>query len=332
MSEPTAESVSDPAKLVSDLSRGHIAARCLQVVADCGVADAIGPDGATPAVIAQHTGLSADALDRMLRLLAAHGVFAHGPRGTYRHTAASETLRTDHPRSVRAYVRMAGMPAFWDRFTELGTTARAGRPRYDMAGLVDYFAAHPDESAIFNAAMVAKARVALPAVAAAYDFAGFDTIVDVGGGRGHLLELVLARAPRSAGVLFELPHVIADAVAAPRMRLVAGDMFRDALPAADAYLLMDVLHDWDDEAATRILRAVRAAARPQARVLIVETLVAEAPGPHFGKLVDVIMLAATGGRERTQSQFAALLAATGFRLARVLPTASQHSIVEAIAA
>jgi hypothetical protein len=168
-------------------------------------------------------------------------------------------------------------------------------------------------------------------VAAAYDFGSFKTIVDVGGGRGHLLELVLARAPQATGVLFELPHVIADVLVVPRMQLVAGDMFRDPLPSADAYLLMDVLHDWDDAGAARILSAVRAAARPQARVLIIETLVAEAPGPHFGKLVDVIMLAATGGRERTQAQLAALLAAAGFRLERLVPTAAQYSIVEAVA-
>lgn len=332
MSEPAAESVPDPAKLVSDLSRAHIAARCLHVIADCGAADAIGLDGATPDVIAAHTGFSADALDRMLRLLAAYGVFAHGPGGTYRHTPASATLRTDHPRSVRAYVRMAGMPAFWDRFTELGDTARAGHPRYDMTSLVEYYATHPDESAIFNAAMVAKARAVLPAVAAAYDFGGLATVVDVGGGRGHLLELVLARAPSAAGVLFELPHVLADAVTGPRMTHVAGDVFRDALPAGDAYLIMDVLHDWSDRDAARILRSVRAAAHPKARVLIIETLVAEAPGPHFGKLVDIIMLAVTGGRERTQSQFAALLAAAGFRLERVLPTTAQYSIVEAVVA
>jgi hypothetical protein len=179
--------------------------------------------------------------------------------------------------------------------------------------------------------MVAKARAALPAVVAAYDFGAFETIVDVGGGRGHLLELVLAGAPHAEGVLFELPHVIADALAVPRMKLVAGDIFRDALPSADAYLLMDVLHDWADTDVARILHAVRAAARPTARVLIIETLVAETPGPHFGKLVDVIMLAATGGRERTPSQLAALLTSAGFKLQRLVPTSAQHSIVEAVA-
>ena len=324
------ENPPDPAKLISDLSRAHIAARCLHVIADCGAADAIGPDGATPAAIAARTGLTADALERILRLLAAYGVFAPGPGGTYRHTPASETLRTDHLRSTRAYVRMAGMPAFWDRFTELPETARSGRPRYDMAGLVEYYAAHPEESAIFNAAMVSKAQTTLPAVAAAYDFNTFATIADVGGGRGHLLRAVLDRAPHARGILFERPHVIADTEAVPRLALVGGDFFADALPSADLYLLMDVLHDWDDADAARILVAIRRAAKRTSHLLIVEALVPETPGPHFSKTVDVIMLAATGGRERTAAQHAALLTGAGFKLARVLPTASQHSIVEAV--
>jgi hypothetical protein len=332
MSEPRVQSVTDPAKLVSDLSRGHIAARCLHIVAECGAADVIGPDGATPDAIAARTGLTADALDRMLRLLAAYGVFAHGPGGTYRHTPSSELLRSDHPSSIRSYVRMAGMPAYWDRLTELPSTARAGHPRYDMAGLVEYYAAHPEESAIFNAAMVSKARTVLPAIAAGYDFSGFGTIVEVGGGRGHLLRAILERTSSARGVLFDLPQVIADAEASPRMTLLAGDLFVDPLPAADAYLLMDVIHDWDDRDAARILAAVRRAAHAQSRVLIIETLVPEAPGPHFGKMVDIIMMAVTGGRERTVSQYRALLAGAGFRLERVVPTASHHSVVEAVVA
>jgi hypothetical protein len=225
---------------------------------------------------------------------------------------------------------MAGMPSYWDRFTELPQTARTGRPRYDMAGLVEYYAAHTEESAIFNAAMVSKARTTLPAVANAYDFNGLATIADVGGGRAHLLAEILERVPHAHGILFERPHVIADAKAAPRLTLVGGDFFVDALPAADLYLLMDVLHDWQDSEAARILAAIRRAAPAKSRLLIIETLVPDAPGPQFGKMVDIIMLAVTGGRERTEAQHAALLATAGFRLSRVLPTAAQHSIVEAV--
>jgi hypothetical protein len=171
----------------------------------------------------------------------------------------------------------------------------------------------------------------LPGVAAAYDFAPCATIADFGGGRGNLLKLILERAPGARGILFERPHVIADTEPAPRLELVGGDFFVDAVPPADLYLLMDLLHDWDDADATRIVAAVRRAARPHSRLLIVETLVPETPGMHFGKTLDIIMLATTGGRERTQAQHATLLAAAGFELSRVLPTASQYSLVEAVA-
>jgi hypothetical protein len=321
----------DAADLVADLAKAHIAARCLHIIAERGAADAIGPAGATPAEIAAQAGLDADALDRMLRLLAAHGVFTRGADGRYSHTPASRLLRSDEPGSLRSYVRMTGMPAFWDRFTELPRTARAGAREHDMASLVDYFAVHPDEGAIFNSAMVSKSRAVLPAVAAAYDFSPFSTIADIGGGRGHLLKLILERTPSAQGVLFERSHVIADTAAAPRLTLIGGDFFVDDLPAADLYLLMDLLHDWDDPDAARILGAVRRASRRGARVLIIETLVPETPGPHFGKTLDIIMLAVTGGRERTEHQHAALLAGAGFELARVLTTASNYSLVEATA-
>jgi hypothetical protein len=182
--------------------------------------------------------------------------------------------------------------------------------------------------------MVAKSLRVNPAVVDAYDFGTFRVVADIGGGRGHLLQAILTRNPQASGVLFDVPHVIDNAagVASPRLRLVAGDFFADPLPIADAYVLMDLLHDWSNADVVRILGAIRRAAPPHARVLIVETLVAEQPGPHFGKTLDIIMLAVTGGRERTPSEHSALLAAAGFRLQRVVPTASQYSVVEAVVA
>ncbi len=322
----------DPAaKLVADLARAHITARCLHVAAECGAADAIGPAGATPAEIAAHTGYDADALDRILRLLASHGIFERTADGRYLNTPSSAKLRSDDPQSLRDYVRMNGLHVMWDRYGDLDVPARTGRPRHDWASLVEHFAAHPEESAIFNAAMVSKARTVLPAVADAYDFNGFGTIVDIGGGRGHLLKLILERAPQARGILFELEHVVADAAPSLRLELATGDFFTDPLPRADAYLLMDVLHDWNDADAARILAAARRAAHAASRVLIVETLVPETPGPHIGKSLDISMLAVTGGRERSEQRYRAMLAAAGFELARVLRTASQYSIVEAIA-
>jgi hypothetical protein len=324
-----------PEQIVGDLAKAHIAARCLHVVATFGVADALGDQPATPAQIGARTGLDPDAADRILRLLAAHGVFTADASG-YSHNASSRLLCSDHPQSLRSYVRMTGMPSFWNRFTELGTAARTGRPSVDWRGLLAYFEQHPDEAEHFNAAMVAKSRAVLPAVAAAYDFTRFDRIADIGGGRGHLLEAVLARSPRASGILFDLPHVVAETrrgqPLSPRVAVSAGDFFADRLPEADAYLLMDLLHDWCDADAGRILAAVRAAMPPHARVLIIETLVPETSGPHFGKTLDIIMLAVTGGRERSRAAYASLLAAAGLQLERVIVTRSEYSIVEAVVA
>jgi len=326
---PVAEPRS-PARVVGELARAHIAARCLHVAAAFGIADAIGEEAADARAIAFRTGLDADALRRIMRLLAAHGVFEERPGG-YAHNAASRLLRSDHPESLRSYVRMGGMPAFWERYSELGATVQSGRPSRDWHGLLDYFDEHRDEAEIFNAAMVAKSRAVLPALVDAYDFARFGVIADIGGGRGHLLAAVLERAPLARGILFDLPHVVAEAASArsPRLEIAPGDFFADTPPPADLYLLMDLLHDWRDDDAAKILASVRRSAPPHARMLIIETLVPEVSGPHFGKTLDIIMLAVTGGRERSRTEYAALLERSGLRLERVLPTGSEYSMVEA---
>jgi hypothetical protein len=266
----------------------------------------------------------------MLRLLAGYGVFQRQDVG-WSHTPASRLLRSDHPASMRSFARMIGMPVVLNQFTELGSAARTGKPALDWAGLVAYFAQHPHEASLFNQAMVAKSGAIIPAVLEAYDFRGYSVVADVGGGRGHLVQAVLDAAPTTRGILFDLPHVIADArsITSDRLELVAGDFFKSALPPADAYMLMEVIHDWNDDDAVRILTTVRRAAPPHAKVLLIEALVSD-DGPLFGKVLDVIMLAVTGGRERTTTEYEELLGAAGLRLDRVVPTASQVSVLEAV--
>jgi hypothetical protein len=322
-----------PSATIFTLANAFTVARCLHVVADAGVADVLDDQPATAAELAAATGLNADAVNRMLRLLAAEGVFAH-EAGGYIHTPASRLLRTDHPQSMRSVTRMVGLPVFWNNVTELRRAAATGRPALDWAGIVAHLSTHPEESSLFNQAMVDKSRGAIPAVVDTYDFTPFGAIADIGGGHGHLVRAILERCPSTAGVLFDLPHVIDDAArtASSRLRLQAGDFFRDPLPPADAYVAMEVLHDWNDDDAARILTSIRRAAPAHARLLIVEQLIPDVPGPHAAKLMDVIMLAITGGRERTPAEYATLLDAAGFRLARAIPTPSPFSIVEAVVA
>jgi hypothetical protein len=241
-------------------------------------------------------------------------------------------LRADHPHSMRSFARMMNLPIFMKSFAGLTETAKTGKPIMDFAGFMEYFAAKPEESRIFNQAMSDKSRNIIPAVLDAYDFSPFSVIADIGGGRGHLLSGILEQTPSASGILFDLPHVVVDATAdqSARMKLQPGDFFADVLPTADAYLLMEVIHDWNDEESVRILSAIRRAAPSHARLLIVESMVSESPGADFSKVLDVIMLAVTGGRERTASEYKDLLWRAGFRLERIVTTYSQYSIIEAI--
>jgi len=188
----TTEERPDP-QVVWALINSHVVSRCIHVIADFGVADALDSEPASAEELAERTGLNADALARMLRLLSAHGLFAGQGEG-YVHTPESRLLRSDHPYSLRSFARMIGTNS-WNAFTELAHPARTGRPALGWQAMMEHFAEHPDEAALFNEAMVDKAAGVVPAVVQAYDFSPFATIVDVGGGRGHLLSAILERVP-----------------------------------------------------------------------------------------------------------------------------------------
>jgi hypothetical protein len=231
-------------------------------------------------------------------------------------------------------VRMMGLPFMRGASEHFAHALRTGRPAAEVtapAGAFPYLAEHPEEARIFGEAMTGKAHAQVAGVVAAYDFSPFGVIGDIGGGRGHLLRAILERAPGARGVLFDQPHVIAEVaeLASERLALVPGDFFTDALPVCDAYVLMEVIHDWADAEATAILRAVRAAAPPHATLLLVEDLIPEGPGPHWARMLDVLMLAVTGGLQRTAREYQSLLASCGFRMERVIDTPMGISIMEA---
>lgn len=303
------------------MSTGYWLSRSLHVLAALGVADALGDATESPAALARTVGADAGALARMLRLVASHGVFELREDGAVAHNDASRMLRSDHPRSLRAFVQMIGSSICWSAFGALEHSARTGAPAVDQVapeGLFGHFASHPEEARIFDAAMTGKAHGQVAAVLGAYDFTPFARIADIGGGNGHLIRAVLAASPSARGVLFDLPHVVREQRAAERLTLQGGDFFRDALPQCDLYVLMEVIHDWADRESIAILRAVRSAAPASAKLLVVENIVPEDSQPHWAKALDINMLATTGGRERTRGEYAALLAAAGFRLDRVV--------------
>ena len=333
----TIEETPSVMKLI-EISAGYWLPRALHIVADLGVADALDEEPRSAAHLAEQVGSDAGALNRILRLLASHGVFDRRD-GKYAHNVLSRALRSDHPHSMRAYVRLVGLPIFWQSWGALEQVVRSGKPAVN--DIFAYFKVHPQDLEIFDAGMKSKAQTAIPPVVAAYDFSLFGTIGDIGGGQGHLVEAILKLSPNSRGILFDQPHVIGrvktDDAIGDRLTAQGGDFFRGPLPCCDAYVLMEVLHDWTDAQSQQILQQIRNAAPDGAKLLVVETVLpdenewADGNGEHFGNHLDINMMVLTGGRERTPDEFARLFAASGWQLSRVIPTPSPYSIVEAVA-
>jgi O-methyltransferase len=310
--------------------------RCLHVVAELGVADHLGDQPQSTESLAKATGASAGPLYRVLRLLAAVGVFACKD-GTWHHTEASRFLRSDEPGSLRDYVRMLGLPVFWSAFEDLEHSLRSGESAFAKrhgGGVFAYLATHPEESRIFDAAMTSKSHRDIAAMLPAYDFSQFATIADIAGGRGHLLRAILKGSPKTQGILFDQPHVVTEISPDQdeKLSVVGGDFFADPMPKADAYLLMNIIHDWADAESIKILSAIRRDMPRHAYVLIIETVVPQMAGPHLSKELDIAMLAIPGGKERTQEEYADLAAKCGLRLKRMVETMSPYSILEMVAA
>ena len=324
----------NPVESLLQLSAGYYVSRALHAVAELGVADALGDAPHPTVALADKTGAHAGALDRVLRLLAQYGVFEYND-GVVAHTPLSRLLRQDHPQSMRALVRMFGLSGFWATVGELHSAVRTGEPSANRAlpgGIWGYLKQNPDASRIFGEAMTGKAHGHIAGILGVYDFSGFGVIADVGGGHGHLIQAIVAATPAVKGILFDQPQVVEEAQgqASDRLHIIGGDFFHDPLPEADAYILMEVIHDWDDEASRKIISAVRRAARPNAKLLLIEALLPNDPSPNWPTTLDIVMLT-IGGRQRALGEYSDLMRDSGFAMTRDVDTRSGISIIEAIA-
>jgi len=322
-----------PARAIMDLAVAYWASRCLHVVAELGVADALGEEPCDAESLAQRTRSQPQALHRVLRALANHGIFEHDGE-KFRHNAASRMLRSDVPGSLRSLARMMGLKVHWDAYRELDVAVRTGQPSIAAVtegGLFAHLRSHPEEARLFHEAMEGKSFMQLRPVVESYDFRGLQCIGDIGGGLGHLLDAVLERVPDARGVLFDLPAVIEHARRrnAPRVTYVPGDFFKDPIPPCDAYMLMTVLHDWSDAEAVRILDNLKSRAPSGAKVLIIEAVVTPTARDEFVLDLDIEMLAMTTGRERTRGEWEALISKAGLKLKRVIPAGAWSCVIEA---
>ncbi|HEV3036878.1 MAG TPA: methyltransferase [Candidatus Angelobacter sp.] len=323
--EAQAQPVSPSMQMMQMLWPGAMAVQAIHVAAKFALADLVANGPKSIEELAEATHTHGSSLGRFLRALTSLGIFSEDTTGRYRQTALSDTLRSDHPESIRPSAMMLGAHFVWKPSGALEETVRTGQPSFERvygAPFFEYLAGHSDDAAVFNAAMSSAADY-LSAIVGAYGFSKFERIVDVGGGHGRLLAGILSANPRLRGILHDLPAVVAGASAlreepiSQRCEIIGGDFFKDVPAGADAYIMKGIIHDWNDEAALKILKNCRRAIRSDGTLLLVEAVLTPSTDPTRA-LMDMLMMVLTSGRERTESEFRSLLQEAGFSMVQVI--------------
>jgi O-methyltransferase domain/Dimerisation domain len=315
------------------------AAQGITAAVNLGVADALTDGPLRVDELASRVNADPDALRRLLRALIGRGVFRQRRDGRYELNPLAETLRSNAPLSAAGLATMVGSRQHrehWSYLTDAIRTGEAVIPTVNGTDAFDYLSREPELAEAFNRAMAETTEMTVASLIAAYSFDPYPTVVDVGGGVGQLLAAIMAATPTARGILYDLPHAVIDAQPLlrrqgneDRVSVVEGSFF-DRVPAgADIYVLKNVIHDWPDDQALEILRNVHAAANIGTKVLLIEFVIPVHRREYIGHLTDLEMLLTQAGRDRTAAEYRALLERAGFRVTRVVPTASPLSFVEA---
>ncbi|MFD7258332.1 methyltransferase [Streptomyces sp. NPDC059874] len=319
-----------PAMRLRELVFGAACAAAVRAAARLGVADVLGESPATAEELATAIGSEPRPLSRLLRALSCYGIFAETEEGTYVHTEMSRLLREDDPHSLRYISLWCTEPWTWQAWPRLDDAVRSGGSVFQDLygkGFFDYLHQDAHESAhVFNRAMTTSSVQSALDVAELLDLTGVSMVADIGGGQGHVLASLLEKHPAVRGTLLDLPDVAAKAD--PRLReggalagradILPGDC-REAVPVeADLYIIKNIL-EWDDDSTRRTLRNVRAAARPGARVVVIENLVDDTPSMKFTTAMDLLLLLNVGGAKHTEQSLRTRMADAGLRVDSVRP-------------
>lgn len=325
------------------MTDGLILHQALCAVATLGVADLLIAGERSAAALASALHVNEDALYRVLRFLSGQGIFREIGARTFMNTALSDYLRSDVPGSMRPVLTFRGSRYYFAPFAEFLYSLQTGVPAREKVlgnGAFEYLRADPEAGRVFDDAMTAISALSADAIAAIYDFGRWDTVTDVGGGNGALLAAILRAHPSLHGVLADAPTVVQRA---QRREFLTGELaartqfencdFFDAIPSGSrAFVMKNVIHDWSDARACEILRNCRRAVPDDGVLLLIEYCVGESNTPSLGKMVDLVMLTITGGKERTVDEHRALLASAGFQLNRAIPVSPEITIIEALPA
>lgn len=330
-----------PQVMLLQMIVGSWVTQALYVAAKLGVADLLSDGPKNCDHLAAATGSNSQSLYRVMRALASVGVFLEVEDRKFQLTPISESLRTEAPSSLRAWAMLVGENFHWNVWGELGYSVKTGDPAWNKVhGMhpFEFFDRHPEAAQIFDVAMTNLSAPEIPAVMDAYDFAPYQTIVDVAGNQGALLAAILNAYPKAKGILFDLPPVIERAHdfinrerLSDRCELIGGDFFEFVPPGGDLYIFKRIVHGWYDDGAAKMLRHCRKAMSDSGKLLVVEMVMPPGNEPFFGKWLDLLMLL-IGGMDRTEAEYNNLFAASGFKLTRIIPTSAPVSIIEGIPA
>ncbi|OLE31969.1 MAG: hypothetical protein AUI36_29315 [Cyanobacteria bacterium 13_1_40CM_2_61_4] len=334
----TEENPSPPA--LFEMATAYWLSQAIYVAAKLGIADLLKDGPQSCVALAASTGSDAPSLFRLMRALSSVGIFSQLGKDCFALSRLAESLQTEALGSLRAMVITIG-EIHYQAYGNLLHSVQTGSPAFNNvfgASLFDYLQQNVDAADAFNQGMANVSSMLAYAVLMAYDFAGISSIVDIGGGQGKLLEKILHFNPDIKGTVFDTASTIERAEQqlgnnawGRRCSYVTGDFFDSVPQGADAYLLCGVIHDWDDSRAITILSNCRRAMVEKGRVLLVDMVVPDTDATSFSKLLDLNMLAMTGGRERTKAEFGALLDAADYKLTRIIPTIAPQSVIDAMA-
>lgn len=302
----------------------------LQAVTYFDIATTIGDSEKTATELALQTGAQEDWIYRVLKMLSLEGYFEETSERTFRNTALSTAFRRDIPNSRYPMARFFGSSYLREALCQLEAVMRSGQPAAQVLGrppIFEYFAQHPQESAIFENAISVPADLANDAIATAYDFS-HKRVLDVGGGKGNLLKTIITNHDGVQGILFDLPAVIAQASESEPYEKLAGDCLKEVPGDADIILLRDVFHLLNDEQSALLCANLRRAMRKDTVVLVCEQLLAsENANQALTAKIDLLMGVLFGGRQRNENGWRSLFAAAGFDWLQTIPTESPYSLL-----
>jgi len=328
-----------PTEQMLQMMSGLWVSRGIYIAAKLGISDLLKDGPKTAEQLAAATGTHADSLYRILRMLAMAGVYHEQAGQTFSLTTVGETLVTDVVGSLRSAVIAEMGEVHYAAWGNVMQSVKTGEIAFDShfgKDIWQYFETDPEKAANFNKYMATASEPVNQAISTTYDFSGFETLVDVGGGLGGMISAILAANPGLKGIVYDAPSVVEQSKVflterglSDRCDAIGGDFFQCVPEGGDVYTMRWILHDWEDSKSLTILENIRKVLPENGKLLLAEAVVPGSNEPHYSKFFDLIMLVMTGGRERTETEWRELLGKAGFKIDRIIPTASFLSIIEA---